>query len=414
VANGVCDRCGGKYLIVGTCNGGPIGRDAFQPKGLNWFNREFGPLVYALHDRHTACLSCGLVCSEVRPEELRELVERKGLQKGTASGVSTCVRCREQDLIDCRCGGSGKPVGYGFRPEGMSWLVIPSLSPPIAHPLYKEHVACLSCGVVWFEVRPEELQELIEREGTEDLKRLLPPIGGGTVASDPHRSPERLRSGTNPHRRGMNTKLLATAHPLRLLDRIQGQASERKLRLLICACVRAIRGTFLNTRRPTQIVEVAERFADGLATADELRAAREEGFDPDSPDPWKGWIALPDAFEAAQYVIPECLAHDQADFWVWERQRRRECRTPYNRLVADVFDLLLSRPVAFDADWKTSTAVALAQQMYDSRDFSTMPILADALQDAGCDSDDILNHCRDPEQPHVRGCWVVDLVLGKE
>ena len=42
-----------------------------------------------------------------------------------------------------------------------------------------------------------------------------------------------------------------------------------------------------------------------------------------------------------------------------------------------------------------------------------MPILADALQDAGCDNDDILTHCRG-EGPHVRGCWVVDLVLGKE
>jgi hypothetical protein len=52
--------------------------------------------------------------------------------------------------------------------------------------------------------------------------------------------------------------------------------------------------------------------------------------------------------------------------------------------------------------------------MYESRDFSTMPILADALQDAGCDNDDILSHCRDTDQAHVRGCWVVNLVLGKE
>jgi hypothetical protein len=51
--------------------------------------------------------------------------------------------------------------------------------------------------------------------------------------------------------------------------------------------------------------------------------------------------------------------------------------------------------------------------MYDSRDFGAMPILADALQDAGCDNEDILDHCRGPG-PHVCGCWVVDLVLGKE
>jgi hypothetical protein len=70
------------------------------------------------------------------------------------------------------------------------------------------------------------------------------------------------------------------------------------------------------------------------------------------------------------------------------------------------------RPVVFAAEWRTSTAVDLAQLMYESRDFSAMPILADALQDAGCANDDILNHCRGPG-PHVRGCWVVDLVLGK-
>jgi hypothetical protein len=52
--------------------------------------------------------------------------------------------------------------------------------------------------------------------------------------------------------------------------------------------------------------------------------------------------------------------------------------------------------------------------MYESRDFGAMPILADALQDAGCDSNDILNHCRDANATHVRGCWVVDFVLGKE
>jgi hypothetical protein len=51
--------------------------------------------------------------------------------------------------------------------------------------------------------------------------------------------------------------------------------------------------------------------------------------------------------------------------------------------------------------------------MYESRDFTSMPILADALQDAGCDNDELLSHCRDPKQVHVGGCWVVDLVLGK-
>ena len=70
------------------------------------------------------------------------------------------------------------------------------------------------------------------------------------------------------------------------------------------------------------------------------------------------------------------------------------------------------RPVEFSADWRTDTALSLAHQMYEAREFSAMPILADALQDAGCDNEDVLNHCRGSGQ-HVRGCWVVDLVLGR-
>jgi hypothetical protein len=70
------------------------------------------------------------------------------------------------------------------------------------------------------------------------------------------------------------------------------------------------------------------------------------------------------------------------------------------------------RPVAFDASWRTDTALSLARVMYESRDFAAMPILADALQDAGCENADVLDHCRG-NGVHVRGCWVVDLVLGK-
>ncbi|WP_315854050.1 hypothetical protein [Gemmata palustris] len=81
-------------------------------------------------------------------------------------------------------------------------------------------------------------------------------------------------------------------------------------------------------------------------------------------------------------------------------------------IIRDIFGNPF-RPVAFSPSWRTSTAIAIASQMYESRDFSAMPILADALQDAGCDNANVLDHCRSPG-PHVRGCWVVDLVLGKE
>jgi hypothetical protein len=70
------------------------------------------------------------------------------------------------------------------------------------------------------------------------------------------------------------------------------------------------------------------------------------------------------------------------------------------------------RPVPPDPARLTSTAVSLAEGIYHDRAFDRLPILADALQDAGCENADILAHCRGPG-PHVRGCWVVDLVLGK-
>ncbi len=90
-----------------------------------------------------------------------------------------------------------------------------------------------------------------------------------------------------------------------------------------------------------------------------------------------------------------------------------EEKPPQVLLLRDIFGNLF-RPVVADPAWLTDTAMSLARQMYESRDFSAMPILADALQDAGCDNTDILDHCRDANAAHVRGCWVVDLVLGKE
>jgi hypothetical protein len=80
-------------------------------------------------------------------------------------------------------------------------------------------------------------------------------------------------------------------------------------------------------------------------------------------------------------------------------------------LVRDIFGSPFIS-CSFSPDARTDTALSLARQMHGARDFSAMPILADALQDAGCDNTDILDHCRGPV-PHVRGCWVVDLVLGK-
>jgi hypothetical protein len=71
------------------------------------------------------------------------------------------------------------------------------------------------------------------------------------------------------------------------------------------------------------------------------------------------------------------------------------------------------RPVVLDSHWRTANVIGLAQSIYAERAFDLMPILADALEDAGCDNTDILIHCRQAGK-HMRGCWVVDLALGKE
>jgi hypothetical protein len=82
------------------------------------------------------------------------------------------------------------------------------------------------------------------------------------------------------------------------------------------------------------------------------------------------------------------------------------------RLARDIFGNPF-HPVAFDPRWRSESAVSLARTAYDTRNFTLLPILADALEEAGCDHPDVLSHCRDPNGVHVRGCWVVDGVLGK-
>jgi hypothetical protein len=69
--------------------------------------------------------------------------------------------------------------------------------------------------------------------------------------------------------------------------------------------------------------------------------------------------------------------------------------------------------LAAKSAWLTPTVISLAEGIYTKPAFNRMPILADALEDAGCDNADILDHCRGSGQ-HVRGCWMIDLVLGKK
>jgi len=194
----------------------------------------------------------------------------------------------------------------------------------------------------------------------------------------------------------------------------------RKLLLLNCACCRHLTPWFPNGRL-AQAIDRAERWADGGLTQPTLkkwgslvttvrRALRARSH------------AAVRATEAVQSLFSDRNTTYSPIMHAW----RALCidQTVFGPefastapkiglgLLRDIFGNPF-RPVSFDPNWRTSTAVALAKQMYDTRDFSAMPILADALQDAGCENEDVLAHCRAVNGVHVRGCWVVDLVLGK-
>ena len=81
-------------------------------------------------------------------------------------------------------------------------------------------------------------------------------------------------------------------------------------------------------------------------------------------------------------------------------------------LARDVFGNQFYR-VAFNPGWRTADVVGLARAIDHEGVFDRLPFLADALIDAGCADAAVLAHCRSAG-PHVRGCWVVDLVLGRE
>jgi hypothetical protein len=198
----------------------------------------------------------------------------------------------------------------------------------------------------------------------------------------------------------------------------------RKWRLFGAACSRRAMALTPDARLEV-LAACAEEFADGLLTWAEMKkrrrtlaTVRKELGDTFGPDEAKHDVL--DAFDdATGKEAIGALGADQKSRWVFAAVSRpkfdaacaREEREQV-RLARDIFGNPF-RPVAFDAAWRTSTAVAIAKGMCESREFGAMPILADALQDAGCDNEDVLQHCRDAKQVHVRGCWVVDLVLGK-
>jgi hypothetical protein len=200
--------------------------------------------------------------------------------------------------------------------------------------------------------------------------------------------------------------MLKDGEPLRMADYAR-RATLRHLRLHACACMR------LNPpKRPKKelfwLLEVSERYADGEIQADELETTRSSWPKQRLPRGWRNnfdWAFMSDGGLQASW-----------DGSIYQNRTIRPDESDYKLALPRyrVFEELIGPdplPV-FAPEWRTDTALALAKQMYDAREFSAMPILADALQDAGCDNEELLSHCRVGGR-HVRGCWVIDLVLGK-
>jgi len=203
---------------------------------------------------------------------------------------------------------------------------------------------------------------------------------------------------------------LIGADPNQMLDSLSATATIRKLSLFGAACCRRVWHLITDERIRT-CLEVAERFIEGDATGSELeRAGRsaEAVFGAGRVCPPWIWSA---ATTLQAFVLTRVADRVGSAGWFKRRAERRwQCN-----LLRDLFGPLPFRPVVIDPDWQEchdGSVARLAQAMYDERAFDELPILADSLEDAGCDNADILAHCRSGGE-HVRGCWVVDLVLGK-
>ncbi len=210
---------------------------------------------------------------------------------------------------------------------------------------------------------------------------------------------------------------LRCAMPKPLLDFLGVKANARKMRLFACALCRSVWDILLDKRSRTAIRKL-EDYADDLGNEqlrlDAYNIANAAFLDAPYSYNNPNWSAACAVVCAASPDTPPNL---YGNFESAVNASRGLDGSAIRRLETDTLRELFGnpfRPVAFNPEWLTDTVLMLARQMYKSREFSAMPILADALQDAGCDNDDVLNHCRDAKQTHVRGCWVVDLVLGKK
>jgi hypothetical protein len=218
--------------------------------------------------------------------------------------------------------------------------------------------------------------------------------------------------------------------PEAMFAHVASDGNQRKLRLAAAACLR--RAIEPNGDRdplaPRHLLTVGllERFADGAASAVLLGAERAALAD-DVPirNALRAALAVPlRAEDLAEFctelrasLYPEVrvaalaaglpqVEELAAGLWSGMLPQINGWMCGYVRDVfGDPFD-----PAALSPAWRTPDVRTLARGIYDERDWGRMPVLADALLDAGCDDERVLGHCR--ERLHARGCWLLDGVLG--
>jgi hypothetical protein len=200
-----------------------------------------------------------------------------------------------------------------------------------------------------------------------------------------------------------------------MLEFLRGKVSDRKLLLFSCACFRRI-WHWLASEDCRKAVDAAEASADSPTPGKEQRKIRDEltkaaglagyGYPRRIYPPHLGP-------EARIRYSPEGvarIAHRVTADASQQESVPEELRTQAH-LIRDIIGNPY-RSVSLDPAWRTLTVLQLGQSIYDDRAFDQLPILADALEDAGCQNASILQHLRSPG-PHVRGCWALDLILGR-
>jgi hypothetical protein len=214
---------------------------------------------------------------------------------------------------------------------------------------------------------------------------------------------------------------LECTDPTPMLEFLRGKVSDRQWRLFTCACCRRIWHLLAN-EQGQQLVIAAERSADDppsnrvnviggniIDAIDYARHTQGQRLHLISfylaPEARRGHLYTTEAEVVAQEVL-RIISQEPTD------QQSDEEKTGQTHFLRDILGNPF-RPIRLDPAWLTASVKALAQSIYDDRQFTGLPVLADALEDAGCINADILNHCRQAAG-HVQGCWVVDSILGKK